>query len=103
MNEDEFYAMFDGDAGAEEARREAVKDAEAAGLAMRSKIRRVFGSDDGKDVAAFIIDELCLVGSSAFDANPCIMAYKTGLQAAGLKLKFILESRDVDEDKNRKL
>lgn len=98
MNETEFYAMFDGDDAAEEARREAVKDAATAGLAMRSKIRRVFGTEDGKEVAAFIIDELCMTGSSAFDANPYVMAFKAGMQASGLKLKSILESRDSDGD-----
>lgn len=61
---------------------------------LRSKIRSVFSTDDGKDVADYLLYEVCGIGRSVFDESAAKMARKAGAQEVGLLIKAILDSKE---------
>jgi hypothetical protein len=63
-------------------------------LVLRSKIRSVFSTADGKDVSNFLINTLCNCSNTPWSNDALVMARNAGVQAVGLYLKRILESED---------
>lgn len=75
---------------------EELKKLKDEALILRSKIRAVFSTNDGKDVADYLLYEVCGIGRSVFDENAAKMARKAGAQEVGLFLKAILDSKDEE-------
>lgn len=72
----------------------AQKKIDEEAKAFREKIRSVFGTPDGKEVADFLIYTLCNSYNSPWDKDAMVMAKNAGVQAVGLYFKRILESKE---------